>query len=94
MADQAQIYRRAQEDLEKALSMSKPSTPKDPEAASTTSSSPAPPSSNPIAELQDAFGTILLLTREKYKHPAPDVMPRWTGSFRLFDFPRELRDRT
>ncbi|KAF2801002.1 hypothetical protein K505DRAFT_369892 [Melanomma pulvis-pyrius CBS 109.77] len=51
------------------------------------------PSPNPIAELQQVFGTLLLVTRDKPKHPTPKTIPRWTGSFRLFDFPREMRDR-
>jgi hypothetical protein len=94
MADRALAYDKAKMDLKKALALSKPSTPKAPETASTTSSSPAPTPSNAIAELQEAFGAILLLTREKYKHPTPETIPCWTGTFRLFDFPRELRDRT
>ncbi|KAF2262193.1 hypothetical protein CC78DRAFT_546064 [Lojkania enalia] len=62
-----------------------------------------------IPELQSAFGQILLLEKSKnpshssnpkwigtsvpFQYPPPYVRPKWTGSFRLFDFPRELRDR-
>ncbi|KAF2122355.1 hypothetical protein BDV96DRAFT_640400 [Lophiotrema nucula] len=47
-----------------------------------------------IPELQAAFGTILQLEKSKPKALAPtETYPKWMGSFRLFDFPRELRDR-
>lgn len=58
-----------------------------------------PDSSSAISELQEAFGHILLLSREP-KVPsahksgtAASAYPTWTGAFELFSFPRELRDR-
>ena len=47
-----------------------------------------------IAELQSVFGTILTLSKRTKTSPTPETSnyPRWTGSFRLFDFPREIRD--
>ena len=62
-------------------------------ANSPIATPPPPPTQAPIAELQQAFSTLLLLTRTKPAHPLPKTKPKWTGSFRLFDFPRELRDR-
>jgi hypothetical protein len=65
----------------------------------------AGPSSS-ISELQSAFPSLLLLTRTT-KPPSnipyttyrgcPDTppkpsLPKWTGAFALFDFPRELRN--
>jgi hypothetical protein len=51
-----------------------------------------------IPELQEVFSTLLQLEREKpgtnkYSKQLDQPKPQWTGSFRLFDFPRELRDR-
>ncbi|KAF2658189.1 hypothetical protein K491DRAFT_690339 [Lophiostoma macrostomum CBS 122681] len=43
-----------------------------------------------ITELQEAFGTLLLHRYRRSKSPRKH---QWTGCFRLFDFPRELRDR-
>ncbi|RMZ70106.1 hypothetical protein GMOD_00000160 [Pyrenophora seminiperda CCB06] len=58
-----------------------------------------------IAELQAALGPLLLTQRDKnstpfppstttsgYDTPPPETPYTWTGTFRLFDFPRELRD--
>jgi hypothetical protein len=67
----------------------------------------APQSSSSIAELQAAFGSILLATKSNKKTAAAPYttyrgcsdgrlkpgLPKWTGAFKLFDFPRELRDR-
>jgi hypothetical protein len=67
-------------------------------------STPEPSSS--ITELQAAFGSILLASRDHSKKstiryttyrggpdtPLKPSPPRWTGSFALFSFPRELRD--
>jgi hypothetical protein len=44
-----------------------------------------------ITELQEAFSTLLLL--QKPKRSTSPRQHQWTGCFRLFDFPRELRDR-
>jgi hypothetical protein len=57
----------------------------------TISHPPEAPSS--ISELQTAFGTMLLARKEKPQLPSPPILPRWTGSFALSSFPRELRDR-
>jgi len=56
-----------------------------------------------IAELQAALGSLLLTKRDKneipfppastgYQSPPPEKPYVWTGSLKLFDFPRELRD--
>jgi len=56
-----------------------------------------------IAELQAALGSLLLTKRDKneipfppastgYQSPPPEEPYVWTGSLKLFDFPRELRD--
>jgi hypothetical protein len=61
-----------------------------------------PPSS--ISELQDAFGTLLLTSKRTEPVPSYNdwawakrgmtpILPKWTGTFALFSFPRELRDR-
>ncbi|KAH3970603.1 hypothetical protein HBH51_114800 [Parastagonospora nodorum] len=56
----------------------------------------------PIRELQDALGPLLLSTKkvelqrpEWILTPAkkPPILPKWTGSFTLLAFPRELRDK-
>ena len=52
-----------------------------------------PEASSSISELQTAFGTILMARKNKLKHPAPPILPKWTGAFALSSFPRELRDR-
>ncbi|KAF2870454.1 hypothetical protein BDV95DRAFT_573866 [Massariosphaeria phaeospora] len=61
-----------------------------------TRSAPTPPQLTPTAiqELQDAFGT-LVLQLPKDNTPVPPrspILPTWTGPFRLFSLPRELRD--
>lgn len=57
---------------------------------------------SPIRELQDALGPLLLTTKrvelqrpEWVLTPAkkPSILPKWTGSFTLLAFPRELRDK-
>jgi hypothetical protein len=61
-----------------------------------------------ISELQDVFGALLMTDRKTeptpsyhkwnlrswrtpYKAPPP-LLPKWTGSFALLSFPREIRD--
>ncbi|KAH8723594.1 hypothetical protein GQ44DRAFT_709758 [Phaeosphaeriaceae sp. PMI808] len=48
----------------------------------------------PIRELQLAFGSILIARKsDRITLPPPPIPYKWTGSFALFSFPRELRDR-
>jgi hypothetical protein len=53
-----------------------------------------------ISELQDAFGTLLLTSKKTEpvssyndRFDSTPILPKWTGTFALFSFPRELRDR-
>jgi len=64
--------------------------------------SPSEATPSTIRELQYALGPLLLTTKkvelqrpEWVLTPAkkPPIMPKWTGSFALLAFPRELRDR-
>jgi hypothetical protein len=65
-------------------------------------------SNTAISELQDVFGELLMTDRKTaplpsyhkwdlhswripYKAPPP-LLPKWTGSFKLLSFPREIRD--
>jgi hypothetical protein len=73
---------------------------------STEDSPSTPEPSFSITELQAVFGSMLLTTKStntKSNIPyttyrgCPDTPlkpspPKWTGAFKLFDFPRELRD--
>ncbi|PSN70842.1 hypothetical protein BS50DRAFT_268754 [Corynespora cassiicola Philippines] len=54
--------------------------------------SPESQASSSIKELQEAFGPLLLSRKENLKRPPATYYPKWTGTFRLYDFPRELRD--
>jgi hypothetical protein len=78
-----------------------------PESQAKDSTEEVPEPASSIAELQAAFGSILLATKSSTKTPivpyttyhgcsdtiTKPCLPKWTGAFKLFDFPRELRDR-
>ena len=55
--------------------------------------------SSGISELQSALGSIMMAQEDKPTKPASAAAPRhvhtenkWTGTFSLFSFPREIRD--
>lgn len=51
--------------------------------------------SSAISELQTAFSSLLHAQKDKepLRLPSASFYPRWTGSFELLCFPREMRDR-